>query len=131
MNRSHLAHIVAVVVLAGAGAGLVEETAWSKTPTKTAMAPKAAPARSYVVKSGDSWSQIAQSHGTTLQHVLAANHATASTPINPGMHVKLPADAKPDAKTSRSGSQAKPAQQAQPARGTPAQTQAQAWPKSK
>jgi LysM repeat protein len=128
MNRSHLAHIVAAVVLAGASAGLTEGTAWSKTPTKTAMAPKAS-VHTYVVRAGDSWWQIAHAHGTTLQHLLAANHATTSTPVNAGAHVTLPADAKPDTKASRSTTQTKPAQQA--TRSAPAQTQPQAWPKSK
>jgi LysM repeat protein len=96
----HLAHIAAVVAVAGACIGLAEETAWSKTVTKTAMAPKTATARTYVVRSGDSWWQIAHAHGTTVPHLLAANHATASTPVNTGAKIKLPADAKADPKTT-------------------------------
>jgi LysM repeat protein len=96
----HLAHIAAAVALAGACIGLAEEPAWSKTPTKTAMAPKTAPARTYVVRTGDNWWQIAHSHGTTLPHLLAANHATMATPVNVGAKIKLPADAKADPKTT-------------------------------
>jgi LysM repeat protein len=100
IRRRHFAHIAAAVALVGACVGLAEETAWSKTVTKTATAPKTATAHTYVVRPGDSWWQIAHAHGTTVPHLLAANHATASTPVNAGAKIKLPADAKADPKTT-------------------------------
>ena len=91
MERSRVAHIVAIAAVVTA-CGFVTETAWAKTaPTK------AAPARSYVVRTGDGgWFQLARAHGTTMQHMLAANHATASTPVKTGQHIHLPADARDD-----------------------------------
>lgn len=89
MQRSRIAHIVAISSIVGALA-CVTGTAWAKTaPTK------AAPARSYVVRSGDGgWSQLAKAHHTTMRHLLAANHATAATPLKAGQRIQLPADAR-------------------------------------
>jgi LysM repeat protein len=92
MERRRLAHLAAIAAVIAATACLTEATAWSKTaPAKTA------PARSYVVRSGDGgWFQIAKSHGTTMQHLLAANHASAGTPVKTGQRIQLPADARDD-----------------------------------
>ena len=89
MQRSRIAHIVAISSIVGALA-CVTGSAWAKTaPTK------AAPARSYVVRSGDGgWFQLAKSHRTTMQHLLAANHATAASPVKTGQRIQLPADAR-------------------------------------
>jgi LysM repeat protein len=100
----HIASLVAVV----AAFSLVEGSALAKTATQQAPTPaahpataKVPPARSYVVKPGDGWWQIAHDHGTTVPHLLAANHATASTPVNAGAHVKLPADARVTTKPAK------------------------------
>jgi|SRR5271170_125330 len=89
MDRPRIAHIVALATVVTAFA-FASETASAKTaPTK------AAPARSYVVRGGDGgWFQLAKTHGTTMQHLLAANHATAATPLRTGQHIHLPVDAR-------------------------------------
>jgi hypothetical protein len=62
---------------------------------------KAAPPHTMVVRSGDGgWWQIAHTHGTTLPRLLAANHATAATPVKVGDRIRLPADTK-GAKSAR------------------------------
>lgn len=96
MERRPIAHIAVLVAALCTCGLLLEGTAWSKT------APAKAPlARSCVVKSGDGgWFQVAHAHGTTMQHLLAANHASAGTPVKAGQRIQLPADAK-DAKPSK------------------------------
>jgi len=91
MERARVAHIIAIAAVISA-IGLATQTAWAKDAPA-----KAAPARSYVVRTGDGgWFQLARAHGTTMQHLLAANHATASTPVKTGQHIRLPADARAD-----------------------------------
>jgi LysM repeat protein len=99
MERRSIAHIAAAVAVVAACAGLAEGTAWSRSAAPGAA--KAAPtAHTYVARAGDGWYQIAHAHGTTLPHLLAANHATAATPVNVGQKIKLPADAKADSKAA-------------------------------
>jgi LysM repeat protein len=88
MNRPGVAHIVAIAAVVTACA-FVTESAWAKAaPTK------AAPGRSYVVRAGDGgWFQLARAHGTSMQHLLAANHATTTTSLKTGQRIHLPADA--------------------------------------
>jgi LysM repeat protein len=63
------------------------------------------------VKAGDSWFQIAQAQGTTMQHLLTANHAKPNDVLNPGQHIKLPADAKtPKATATAAKAKTAPAQ---------------------
>lgn len=125
MERRSLAHIATVVAVIAACIGVAEGTASAGTPSKAAPSAKtSAPAHTYVVKSGDGWAQIATSHHTTLQHVLAANKATAATPLNPGQKIKLPADARTDTKAT-----AHPAQT--PKRGPTAAAHAKAQPRSR
>jgi len=89
MKRPRLAHIVAIAAVVTSCA-FVTQNAWAKeAPTK------AAPTRSCVVHAGDGWSQLAKAHGTTMQHLLAANHAT-TTPVKAGQRIHLPADARDD-----------------------------------
>ena len=97
-----VAHIAVVVAALVVGGVLVEGAASAATPAKATVA-KTAPSKSYVVKPGDGgWFQLAQSHHTTMQHMFAANHATAGTPVKAGERITLPADAKdpPKAKTA-------------------------------
>jgi hypothetical protein len=91
MERPRVAHIVAIAAAVAVSA-LATGTAWAKdAPTR------AAPARSCVVRAGDGgWFQLARAHGTTMQHLLAANHATAATPVKTGQRIHLPADARDD-----------------------------------
>jgi len=97
-----LVAVVAVFSLVEGNADAKTATTQSPTPAAhAATATRAAPARSYLVKPGDGWWQIAHDHGTTVPHLLAANHATAATPLNPGAHVKLPADARVTAKAAK------------------------------
>jgi LysM repeat protein len=99
MERRSIAHIAAAVAVIAACAGLTEGTAWSRTAPAPATA-KAPPARTYVAHPGDSWWQIAHAHGTTVPHLLAANHATTASPVNVGQRIKLPADARVDPKAA-------------------------------
>ena len=87
-RRTHIVAITAVL----AACVFVTGTASAKdAPTKSA------PVRSYVVRTGDGgWFQLARAHGTTMQHLLAANHATATTPVKTGQRIHLPADAHDD-----------------------------------
>jgi len=91
MERRRAAHILAIATVVAACA-CATGTAWAKAgPTK------AAPARSYVVRPGDGgWFQLARTHGTSMQHLLAANHATATTPVKTGQRIHLPTDARDD-----------------------------------
>jgi LysM repeat protein len=106
MERRHIPHIASLVAVVAAFS-LAEGTALAKSATPPTAAPahaatvKAAPARTYLAKPGDGWWQIAHDHGTTVPHLLAANHATAATPVNAGAHIKLPADAKVTAKPAK------------------------------
>lgn len=91
-----------LVALGIAACGLFVENAAS---AKTAASQ--APAKSYVVKQGDGgWFQVARAHRTTMQKLMAANHANAGTPIKAGQRIKLPADAKApkSAKAARTAS---------------------------
>jgi len=90
MERLGLTHIVAVAVLTGCvfvtGAASAKDAPASAAPT-----------HAYVVRAGDGgWFQLARAHGTTMQHLLAANHATATTPVKTGQRIHLPADAHDD-----------------------------------
>jgi LysM repeat protein len=106
MERRSIAHIATVAAVIAACVGLAEGSASARTASLAAAPAKAPPARAYVVKTGDGgWFQIAQAHHTTLQHLLAANKATAATPVDAGQKIKLPADARVDTKAS-----ARPAQ---------------------
>ncbi len=89
MERSRVAHIIAVTAVSM----LVAGTAFAaQTPSAKTAPAKAAPARSYTVKSGDGgWSQLAKAHGTSMPRLLAANHATAGTPVKAGQRIQLPA----------------------------------------
>jgi LysM repeat protein len=92
MERPRLAHIVAIAAVVVASAFVAETASAKAAPTA-----KTAPARSCVVRAGDGgWSQLAKAHGTSMQHLLAANHATAATPLKAGQHIRLPADARDD-----------------------------------
>jgi LysM repeat protein len=92
MKRPGIAHIVVLAAVVTACTFVTESASAKAAPTT-----KAAPSRSYVVRSGDSgWFQVAKTHGTTMQHLLAANHATAATPLKTGQHIQLPSDAKND-----------------------------------
>ena len=90
MERRRLAHIALLIVGLAACGVFTEDTASAKTlPTSRA------PSRSYVVKQGDGgWFKVAQAHGTTMPKLLAANHASAGTPLKVGQHIALPIDAK-------------------------------------
>jgi hypothetical protein len=85
------------------------------TASSAATAAKKAPARSYVVKNGDGgWFQLAHAHHTTMAHLLAANHASAGTPVKAGQAIKLPGDAKdpPKAKAKTASTNVPPAKRA-------------------
>ncbi len=58
--------------------------------TSAAAAPVATAPTTYIVQPGDGWWKIATDHGVTLQALLDANHATASTTIVPGETIALP-----------------------------------------
>ena len=89
MERPRLAHIVVVAMVVTAGMCLTENA------SAKAAAAKAAAARSYVVRPGDGgWFQLARAHGTSMQQLLAANHATAATPLKTGQRIHLPTDAR-------------------------------------
>jgi N-acetylmuramoyl-L-alanine amidase len=60
-----------------------------------ALADAAPSASSYVVKSGDTLSGIAQRRGISLKSLLEANKLTAKTIIRPGQVLKIPVDAAP------------------------------------
>jgi LysM repeat protein len=107
MERRSIAHIATAVAVIAACAGIAEGTAWSRNASAPGPA-KTAPARSCVVHAGEGWWQIAQEHGTTLPHLLAANHATAATPVNAGQKIKLPADAHADTKVAHPAPTAAP-----------------------
>jgi LysM repeat protein len=125
MERRSIAHIATVVAVIAACAGLAEGTASARTASPAAAPAKAPPAHTYVVKAGDGWFQIAQAHHTTLPHLLAANKATAATPVNAGQKIKLPADARVDTKAT-----AHPAQTTAK-RGPTAATTLKAQPRSR
>ena len=46
----------------------------------------------YVVKPGDTVSEIASKHGTTVDELLELNPTMSSTTVNPGDRIKLPQD---------------------------------------
>ncbi|HEY5242807.1 MAG TPA: LysM peptidoglycan-binding domain-containing protein [Polyangiaceae bacterium] len=92
MERPRVAHIVAIAAVVAASAFVAETASAKAAPTA-----KSAPARSCVVRAGDGgWFQLAKAHGTSMQHLLAVNHATAATPLKTGQHIRLPADARDD-----------------------------------
>ncbi|HEY3815993.1 MAG TPA: LysM peptidoglycan-binding domain-containing protein [Polyangiaceae bacterium] len=94
MQRPGVTHIVTIAAVVTACA-FVSGVASAKTAPATNT--KAAPARSYVVRAGDGgWFQLAKARGTTMPKLLAANHATAATPLKTGQHIRLPADARQD-----------------------------------
>lgn len=111
--RSGLAQVIAGVV-ALAACLLTVEGATSAAQARTAAAPAATPAthatHAYVAKPGDGWFQIAHAQGVPMQKLLAANHATTSTPLNVGQKLVVPGAAKPKPK-------AQPQPQAQPKHG--------------
>ena len=104
MERRSIAHIAAGAVVIAACACLSEGTAWSRAarppPAPAAPVARQVPAHTYTVHAGEGWWQIAHAHGTTLPHLLAANHATTVTPVNAGQKIKLPADARVDPKVA-------------------------------
>jgi LysM repeat protein len=110
MGRSRVAHIAVVIAAVALCGALTEGTASAAGAPATAPAKapaKASPAKSYVVKAGDGgWFQLAQSHHTTLPKLLAANHANASTPVNAGQRIQLPADARTPAKAKTASTKA-------------------------
>ncbi|HEY8090865.1 MAG TPA: LysM domain-containing protein [Polyangiaceae bacterium] len=100
MTGARVLRIGGVVVALTAGALFLTAPAWAR-----AVSASHAPAKSYVVKQGDSgWFQVAKAHGTTMPRLLAANHANAGTPLHAGQRINLPVDGKatPAAKTARS-----------------------------
>lgn len=70
-------------------------------------APRKATAHTYVVRAGDGgWWRVAQAHGVTLSRLLAANHATAATPLRVGQTVTLPPQARGPGKTPKAAGKA-------------------------
>ena len=85
MNSRRRFVLIATVILAvGAFAG----SAWSGV--KAATAQHKVGQHEYVVRNGDGWWQIAHTHGVTMQQILTANHATATTPVRSGQTIHLP-----------------------------------------
>ncbi|MGD0524434.1 MAG: LysM domain-containing protein [Polyangiaceae bacterium] len=92
MERSRVAHIIAVTAVVTASVLVAGTASAAQTPPAKTAPAKSAAAHSYVVKSGDGgWSQLAKAHGTTMPRLLAANHATAATPVKAGQRIQLPA----------------------------------------
>jgi hypothetical protein len=92
MNVRHYACLALIVCM-----GLVLGVAGPAS-----AAPRRATAHTYVVRAGDGgWWRVAQIHGVTLSELLAANHATSTTPIRVGQTVMLPAQAHDPVKTPK------------------------------
>jgi hypothetical protein len=115
MNVRHLASLACAIALS-----LATGTASSAS----AVSHKAV-GRPYVVRPGDGgWWKVAQAHGVTLPQLLAANHATAATPLRVGQTVMLPPQAHDPAKAAKAAhgkaSAASANKTAAPARPAPA-----------
>jgi LysM repeat protein len=92
MERSRVAHIIAITAVVAASMLVAGTASAAQTPPAKTAPAKTAPARSYTVKSGDGgWSQLAKAHGTTMPRLLATNHASAGTPVKAGQRIQLPA----------------------------------------
>lgn len=102
MKIRYLAYIAVVVTMA-----IWAGTAWS--------APRKPTTHAYIVRTGDGgWWKVARAHGVTLQQLLAANHATAATPLKVGQTVQMPATAHEAGKAAKPAPK-KPATPAAPA----------------
>jgi LysM repeat protein len=83
MKIRYLAYVALVVTMA-----VWADSAWS------APAPRKAVTHAYVVRTGDGgWWRIAHTHGIAMAQLLAANHATTTTPVRTGQTIQLPASA--------------------------------------
>jgi hypothetical protein len=98
MTHPSKAHVAAIAFAASiASLCALPQATWAKS-----VATRPAQARTMVVRSGDGgWWQIARAHGTTVPHLLAANHATLATHVKVGDHLRLPAEPRSDAKANR------------------------------
>jgi LysM repeat protein len=95
----HRAIVRFAAVLAVAAVSALDASAGA-APARAAAA-KPAPAHAYVVRAGDGgWFQIAHAHGVTMQQLLAANHATATTRVMAGQKINVPATVKAKARAA-------------------------------
>ena len=88
-----LAAVLAIFSLT-VDSGILDKTDGGKTGTKKPAASSSAKpkVKIYVVKTGDTVSQIAAKFGTTSEELMRLNPTMSAMTVNPGQKIKLPQD---------------------------------------
>jgi LysM repeat protein len=99
---------------------VMHTTVMHTTVMHTTVTTAAVCTKHYVVRAGDSWSLISSEASMSLDSLLTLNHATASTALQPGQRLCIPADVSVVVTTAAPATTSKPRVWVPPATAAPA-----------